>query len=205
MRFTDVVAGRRSVKLFDSGHEISDEVLRELFGQVILSPSSFNLQHWRFVVVRDQAVKAALRKVAFNQEQIETASAVVIVAAKLNAHEDAPYIFKDSPDAVRESMISMIDGFYAGKPQFQRDEAVRSASLAAMTLMLAAHDLGYASGPLIGFDPEGVAGVVKLDDQHVPVMLVVLGKQVGDIRPRAFRYPLSEVVKLESFSGAGLV
>lgn len=204
MQFTDVVTGRRSVKNYDPNHAVTDDELKALFAKVVLSPSSFNLQHWRFVVVRDGKQKAALRKVAFNQEQVATASAVIVVLGKLTAHEDAARILGDAPQKVRDNMVPMIHGFYAEKVAAQRDEAIRSASLAAMTLMYAAYDMGYATGPMIGFDPQGVAEVIGLDQHHVPVMLVVLGKQIGDLRPRSSRLPLSHVVKLETFTGPSL-
>ena len=204
MELKAAISGRRSVKKFDPGHRISDAELRAMFGQVILSPSSFNMQHWRFVVVRDAATKALLRKAAFDQEQVETASAVILVLGKLTAHEDAERIFASAPENVRKSMVPMIHGFYADKPAAQRDEAIRSGALAAMTLMLAAQELGYASGPMIGFDPKEVCRILRVDDGHVPVMLVVVGKQVGELRSRADRLPPSEVVRLDAFDGPGL-
>ena len=204
MEFSGVVAGRRSVKGFDPAHVISDEQLSTLFDHVALSPSSFNLQHWRFVVVRDAQRKAALRKLAYGQEQIENASACIVVVGRLLAHEDADTIMAEAPQSVRESVIPMIHGMYADNAALRRDEAIRSASLAAMTLMLAAYDMGYATGPLIGFDPKGVSEFVGLDADHIPVMLIVLGKQTGTMRPRAFRHRLCDIVKLETFDGAGL-
>ena len=86
----------------------------------------------------------------------------------------------------------------------QRDETVRSASLAAMTLMYTARDMGYATGPMIGFDPQAVSDLIGLDRNHIPVMLIVIGKQIGEIRPRSARLPVSEVVRLETMSGPGL-
>jgi len=204
MEFREVVQKRRAVKKFDPGHAISDAELKHIFGQVALAPSSFNIQHTRFVVVRDKRTKAALRQAAFNQEQVETASATVAVVGKLNAHEDAAEIYQETPASVREVMLPMIRGFYEGKPQMQRDEAIRSAALSAMTLMLAAQDAGYASGPMIGFDQEEVSKVLGLDRNHIPVMLVVIGKPVGEQRARPFRYPLEATVKLDSWSGPGL-
>ena len=204
MEFKEIIAGRRSVKKYDPDHAMTNAELKTLFEDVSLSPSSFNLQHTRFVVVRDPDLKSKLRKASFDQEQVEAASAAIIVAAKLNAHEDAEQLYSDAPASVRQSMVPMITGFYADKPQMQRDEAIRSASLAAMTLMYAAYDMGYATGPMIGFDPNAVSELVGLDNQHIPVMLVVIGKQVGDMRDRPFRYALSTTVKLETMSGTGL-
>lgn len=184
MEFTDLVRARRSVKQYDPAHPITDAELRALFEIVALTPTSFNLQHQRFVVVRDPARKRALRAAAMNQPQVEGASAAVVVLGKLDAHAGAG---------------ERIEKFYEGKPALARDEAIRSAALAAMTLMYAALDAGYATGPMIGFDPDAVARAIELPDGYVPVMLVVIGKAVGEPRPRADRLPLSESVRLETF------
>ncbi len=204
MDFTNVCEGRRSIKKFDSNHAISDTELSAMFEQVRLTPSSFNLQHWRFVVVRDKDKKAALRGAAYNQEQVENASAVVVVLGKLNAHEDAERLYADAPQSVQDSMVPMIASFYTDKPTMQRDEAIRSASMAALTLMYAAHNAGYATGPMIGFDPEAVGKLIEIDNDHIPVMLIVLGRQVGDIRDRPFRYSVSEIVHENTLHGTGL-
>ena len=204
MEFNAITDARRSVKLFDAEHTIGDDELKTLFERVILTPSSFNLQHWRFVVVRERAMKAKLCEASWKQEQVAHASAVIIVAGKLDAHRDAARIYASAPPKVQEMLLPMIDGFYEGRTTVQHDEAVRSGSLAAMTLMYAAQDLGYASCPMIGFDPKRVWELIGLDDNHVPVMMVVIGKEVGDIRPRPSRLPITEVVRLETADGAGL-
>ena len=76
----------------------------------------------------------------------------------------------------------------------QRDEAVRGASLAGMTLMLAAHDKGLATGPMIGFDAAGVAAAFGLTADEVPVMLITCGTAAPGNWPRKARRPVSEVV-----------
>ena len=80
MNFHDAVLRRRSIKTYDPSYVIDDEELRVLFESVRQSPSSFNLQHWRFVVVRDPARRAELRAASYGQPHIEQASAVVVVA-----------------------------------------------------------------------------------------------------------------------------
>jgi putative NAD(P)H nitroreductase len=205
MHFEEIVTARRSVKNYDPNHTISDAELKAIFDKVVLAPSSFNLQHWRFIVVRDRANKEKLCKAAFDQPQVKAASAAIVVAGKLSAHEDAPRIYAESPQSIRDAMLPMIRGFYAEKPAMQRDEAIRSGALAAMTLMYAAQDAGYATGPMIGFDPDAVGKLVGHDEHHIPVMLVVIGKQTGDIRPRPHRLPVEEVVKFETLGGSGLV
>ncbi len=101
----------------------------------------------------------------------------IVVCGKLDAYKDAPKIYKDAPKEVQEGLLPMINNFYEGKEQLQRDEAIRSASLAAMTLMYAAKNRGWATGPMIGFDPEAASKLLKLTRAYIPVMLLVLGYQ----------------------------
>lgn len=204
MEFKQIAQERRSIKAYAPDVSVSDAQLDALFQQVVLTPSAFNLQHWRFIAVRNPEVKAAMQAAAWGQPQVGSSSVAILVTGKVDAHEDAALIYDETPAEVRERMIPMIDGFYAGKAQVQRDEAVRSASMAAMTLMYAAKDQGFDTGPMIGFDPETMAKVLHLPENHIPVMLIVLGKGEGVSRDRAYRFPLAEVVKLDRFDGAGL-
>ena len=87
----------------------------------------------------------------------------------------------------------MANQMYAN-PASQRNEAIRSASLAAMTLMLAAEAHGLVSGPMIGFDPEGVQREFQIPERYLPVMLVAVGHPAPGNWPRKPRLPLGEVL-----------
>ena len=82
--------------------------------------------------------------------------------------------------AAYDGWIGMANGLYEGKDQFQRDEAIRSASLASMTLMLAATGKGYVSGAMIGFDPSAVSAECALAANEVPVMLIAVGRAAAN-------------------------
>ena len=71
----------------------------------------------------------------------------ILVCGKLDAFKDALKIYKETPEAVQQRMVPMIHEFYEGKKQLQRDEAIRGASLAAMSLMYGAKNRGWATGP----------------------------------------------------------
>lgn len=196
---------RHSVSRFDTTYPVSDDVLFRLFRLVALSPSSFNLQHWRFVVVRDPDRKLRLQRAAHGQKQVGQASAVVVVCGKLGAHRDAVRVFANTPPEVRDRLVSQIEAIYAQNPPMQRDEAIRSASLASMTLMLAAQSHGLDTSPLIGFDPAAVAEIVRLDEEHLPVMLLLIGKEASSSPGRpSDRLPVHETVRLETLDGPGL-
>ena len=204
MEFLEIVQQRRSVKSYDPEKAISDADLKELFDEVVLSPSSFNLQHWTFIAVKDPAIKKQLREAAWDQPQVEECSVAILVCGKLDAYQDAPTIYKEAPGEIQKKMLPMIQNFYKGKPQAQRDEAIRSASLASMTLMYGATNRGWATGPMIGFDPEAVSKILKLTANLIPVMFVVLGHQKDAPRPRSYRHPVEDVVRLNTLDGPGL-
>ena len=204
MEFSEIVQQRRSIKSYDPDKTISDAELRELFDEVVLSPSSFNLQNWTFIAVKDSAMKKKLKEAAWGQSQVKDCSAAILVCGKLDAYQDAPKIYKDAPKEVQEGLLPMINNFYEGKEQLQRDEAIRSASLAAMTLMYGATSRGWATGPMIGFDPEAVSRLLKLTPNLIPVMIVVLGRQKDPPRPRSYRHPVEKVVRLNTLDGPGL-
>ena len=88
----------------------------------------------------------------------------------------------------------MANGLYEDKQQFQRDEAIRSAAMAAMTLMYAAQGKGLVSGAMIGFDPVAVSVECKLGNDEIPVMLLVVGHPAPGNWPRKVRRDVSSVV-----------
>lgn len=205
MNFHDLAEARHSVRHYQPGMAIDDASLKAIFADVLLTPSSFNLQHWQFVVVRDAARKQALRAVSYGQQQVEDCAAAILVCGRLNAFEDAPRIYEHAPEALRAKALPTVAGAYTGQAALQREEAVRSGSMAAMALMFAAKSRGWDTGPMIGFEAAKVSALLKLDAHTIPVMLVALGKALNGEQPaRLYRRPLGEVVKLETQDGAAL-
>ena len=204
MEFSELVRQRASVKSFDPDKTISDTELKELFDEVVLSPSSFNLQHWTFIAVKDRAMKKKLQEAAFGQTQMEECAVAVLVCGKVDAFKDAPEIYKNVPQEIQDLVLPKIHNFYAGKDQLQRDEAIRSASLAAMTLMYGAVNRGWGTCPMIGFDPKAVSSLLNLTPNLIPVMFVTLGYQKNPPRPRGYRHPVAQVVRLNTLTGPPL-
>lgn len=205
MDFETLTAQRHSIRRYEPGLAIDDATLRRIFTLVQRSPSSFNLQHWRFVVVREPARKRELRGLAYGQQQVEDCAAAVLVCGRLDAFEDAARLYAEAPPEMRDKFVPMIGGVYRNQPGLQREEAIRSGSLAAMSLMYAAKACGWDSGPMIGFDAGKVAALLALPPNIVPVMLVTLGRARADgVPPRLYRRPLDEIVHLETMAGATL-
>lgn len=100
----------------------------------------------------------------------------------------------------REVITQSLHQFYDGRPQMQRDEALRSVGLVAQTLMLAAKSIGYDSSPMVGFDMEQVAQLINLPEDHLIGMMVAIGKGIAEPWPRGGQLDYHEVVVENRFS-----
>ena len=167
MNIKEAIDTRRSVKHYDPEHVMPEEDLAELIRLTKLAPSSFNMQNYRLLVIRDKELRQQIREVAWDQAQVTDASVLVILCADLNAHNEDPATYwSHAPQEVQDILGPMIKPFYEGKDQLIRDEGMRSVRFRWMTLMLAARELGYDSCPMIGFDGEKVAELINLPEGY---------------------------------------
>ncbi len=200
MKVIEAISTRRSVKHFDPSHRMSQEEITRLLSTVILSPTAFNIQNWRFVVVQDPALRQEIRKVAWNQAQVTDASLLVLLCADLRAWEKDPARYwRNAEQPVRDFLLPAIKNYYEGKPDVQRDEAMRSCGLAGMALMLAAKEMGYDSCPMDGFDFAAVGRLVNLPPDHVISFMVAVGKGIKPAWPRGGQLDLAEVMITDRF------
>lgn len=194
MRTEDAIRSRRAVKYFDANHSMTDTEVNELLSLAVLSPTAFNLQNWRFVVVTDQELRKQIRAVAWDQAQVTDASLFIVLCADLKSWQKQPARYwTGAPKEVQEFMLPAIDDYYRDKDQVQRDEAMRSCGIVAQTLMLAAKSMGYDSCPMDGFDFKKVAELVQLPDDHVIAMFVAIGKATKEAWQRPGQLGLDEV------------
>jgi nitroreductase len=198
---SEAIESRRAIKGFDPQHRLSDAETERLLTLATRSPTAWNIQNWRFVLVRDPALRRQLRAVAFDQPQVTDASLLVVLCADLKAWARRPERYwRNAPQPVQDFILPAIRQYYTGREQVERDEAMRSCGLAAMTLMLAAQEMGYASCPMDGFDFDAVARLINLPPDHVVAMFVAIGRGTRDPWPRAGQLPLSEVVVTDRFA-----
>jgi nitroreductase len=77
----DAIKERRSVKHYDPNHKLTDEEVSQLLSLAVLSPTSFNIQNWRFVVVKDSEVRKQIRAAAWDQTQVTDSSLLIVICA----------------------------------------------------------------------------------------------------------------------------
>lgn len=196
----DAIEQRRSIKHFDANHTMSDAELQKLMKAVLLTPTSFNIQNYRFVTIRNKGIQQKLKEASWNQAQVLDASAVIIICADLDAPLDDPKRYwYQAPTEVAEMLSGMTLKFYDGNETLKHDEALRSIGMAAQTLMLAAKAMGYDTCPMIGFDPISVASTINLPENHIIGMMVVVGKGTQPANVRSGPLPYEELVFENSF------
>ena len=201
MNITEAIEARRSVKNFDPEHIIPEEDLAELIRLTKLAPSSFNMQNYRLLVVRDKEIRRQIRNVAWDQAHVTDASVLFILCADLTAHqEDASLYWSHAPQEVQHILGPMIKPFYEGNDRLIRDEAIRSTGLAGMTLMLAAKGLGYDSCPMIGFDADKVAELIELPSHYALSFMIPIGMQTQTGWDRGPRLSDDIVISYDRFS-----
>jgi len=209
---TDAIESRRSVHDY-TDEPLDDDTIEALFDRVKYTPSGYNLQPWEFLVLRDAESKSRLRAQAFDQPHVTDAAAVVVVLGNTDPAAHAERVFDDwldkdyLPDAeTRDGLIDQIEGWRERSEDENRLWTTRSTSLAAMTLVYAAWEIGIASCPMEGFDADGVREEFDIGAGYEPVMLVTLGYPedgADDIEgPRKLRRPVDEITHFETFDPA---
>jgi len=197
----DAIEQRRSVKHYDINHKFTDDEINQLMSLAVLSPTSFNMQNWRFIVIKDTETRKQIRAAAWDQAQVTDSSLFIVICADLKAWKDNPgQYWVNAPKEAQDFLVPAMSPFYEGKDELQRDEAMRSCGIAAQTIMLAAKSMGYDSNPMIGFDSDKVAEIIKLPENHVISMMMAVGKQTQPAMPRGGQLPLDKVVFTDRFS-----
>lgn len=195
-----VMTARKSVRVYDPNYTILKEDIEEIIQQATTSPSSSNLQPWRFIVIQDQEVKKELRAIANNQEQVETSSAIIAVLGDVEMYEKVEQIYTQNvveghiDDASKERMIASTRRYY---PQMsletRKNIASFDAGLVTMQITLIAKEKGLDTVIMGGYDKVKFAEKFQLPTHIVPVVLIAIGKAAAPARGSS-RLPLNEIV-----------
>ncbi len=202
MNTLDAIYARRAVKHFDPEHRLSAEEEQTLLQATLQSPTSYNIQHWRLLILRDATLRQRIRdEYGFGQSQFTDASLLVLFTADPNAWRKSPErYYRDAPEEIANMLLPMMHEFYDGRVELQLEEAQRSIGMAMQTLMLAARSMGYESCPMIGFDIDAVAKLVGLPEGHVMGPVVAIGRGTQPPWAKLGQLPLTEIVQEDCFA-----
>ncbi|MEZ7172250.1 nitroreductase family protein [Sporosarcina sp. OR05] len=180
---SEVIHERKSVRNYDPTYTIAKEEIEAMLVEATQAPSSSNLQPWRFIVIQDQETKMKIKGFGFNQQQLETASAIIAVIGDTEAYHNIDEIYQSNYEAGnmdKESMERLAYNAKALYPNAPYDArlniAAFDAGLISMQLMLIAKAKGYDTVPMGGFDKGQFAEAFNLDNRYVPLVLIALGK-----------------------------
>ncbi len=197
---------RYATKKFDDQKEVAQETLHELLEALRLSPSSFGLQPWKFIVVKDKAIRQELRKFAWNQPQITDCSDLIVLCAKTSM--DAAYI-KDfigrsaKANGIPVEALNAYQDLMLGFLQNQKPEEIsnwmsRQVYIALGMLLSECARLKVDACPMEGFEAGQFDAILKLKEQglHATVLCAV-GYRASDdsyAQHAKVRFAQSEVI-----------
>ncbi len=205
MNFDEITRTRRAVNFFDQNREVPRELLDQMIELAARAPSSFNLQPWRLMVLRDEEEKARLRKLAWDQPKVTEAPVVLIVMAdKTGWQAGNPILEKNwremvrsgaMEEAQRDWFLDAARSLYGWSPEASLAFAVKNAAFFAMGLMYAATSLGLDTHPMDGFDHEGVRRAFDISgDYWVPLLLAVGYRDPrAELAPPKWRKSVAEI------------
>jgi len=208
---TDLLAGLRwryAVKSFDGNRSIASDTWDALEQALVLTPSSYGLQPWKFLVINDAALKAELRTHSWNQSQITDCSHLVVLLAKRSIDSSDLERLIQATAHTRGIEATGLEGY---KGMMQRDlvEGPRSQTIgtwasnqvyiALGNLMTAAALLGVDSCPIEGFSPPDYDRILGLENSpYRSTVVCPCGYRSPDDKYAALakvRYPLSELIE----------
>ena len=186
---------RRSIRQYESS-PIPNADLRELLRLAGRAPSAFNAQPWRFVVVQDERLKAQLSAAAYGQQQILRAPATIVMVSDMqSALERMPEsMHPDMPQEKRDAGVESFRATFANQSVEEREGwGVAQSSIALGYLLLLAESKGYATSPMLGFEPEKVKALLGLP-AHVRIPALVSIGYPAEVGFRPHRLPIDSLV-----------
>jgi nitroreductase len=210
---SQVIAERRATQSFEHV-PIHAADLEKIIRAGLGAPSGYNLQPWRFIVVRDGEQKKKLRAAAFGQAKVEEASAVIVACGDpqgwkngdleemLRLAAEHGYGGKQEHDGARQA----VTGFLGGTPGSAGGVAPtfdlwvnRHVMIAFTTMMWMAEALGYDTAPMEGFEEDKVKALLQIPARVRVVALLAMGRRKGDDKPYGGRFDPSHTVFAEQW------
>ena len=187
---------RRSIRQY-APSAIPEADLRELIRLAARAPSAYNVQPWRFVIVQDDDLKAKLSSAAYGQQQVLRAPATIVMYSDMaSALERMPEaMHPDMPEDKRAAGVESFRATFAGQTVEEREAWGNAQSNIALGyLLLLAESLGYATSPMLGFEPEKVKTLLDLP-AHVRVTALIAIGYPGEEGFRPHRLPAETLVE----------
>lgn len=200
---------RYATKQFDPTKPVAKDAWEALEDTLVLTPSSYGLQPWKFIVVTDPSTKEQLKPLSWGQSQITDCSHLVVFTIKKNLTIEDVDRFIESTATTRNDSIESLSGYrnmiasdmVYGPRSFNANEwAARQAYIALGNFMTSAAVIGVDTCPLEGIDPAGYDKVLKTQaNGFATVVACAVGHRAADDKYAALakvRYPKAEMIEV---------
>ncbi len=206
MEFKEIINSRRAVNFFDPDKKVPDELLKEMIEMAAKAPSSFNLQPWNLIVLKDPSEKKKLQELAWNQPKVSEAPVTLIVLADRNGWKEGhPILERNFKEMIQAGAMTedqhqwFLDAcisLYGSSEEKQMAFAAKNTGFFAMTLMLAAKSLGLDTHPMDGFDHAGVKQAFNIPEEYWVPALISVGYFLKDktLSPPKWRKSMEDIV-----------
>ncbi len=207
-QLSDALHWRYATKIFDAKRKISSDIWTAIEQTLVLSPSSYGLQPYRFLVVNDPKTRAALLSHAYSQPKVVDASHYVVFAARTSMTEaDVDKLIQrtstvrgvpaNSLDAYRGAIVGdLVNG---PRSKWSHEWAARQAYIALGNVLTSAALLGVDAGPMEGFNPPEFDKLLGLEGSgYKSVVACAFGyRSVEDKYAAApkVRFEMSDLIK----------
>lgn len=194
---TEAAERRRSIRAFEP-NPIPREHLTQILDVVRLAPSAFNIQPWRFIAVETPELKAQLASAAYNQRQVLSAPAVLVLYTDMaDALDRVDELLHPGMDEAQKQSVraTILRNFGAMSEEARETWASSQGNIALGYLLLAIESHGYQSSPMAGFDAEKVKALLKLPANVRVPAIIAIGKGTEE----GFEHHRHPVSRISSF------
>jgi nitroreductase/dihydropteridine reductase len=198
MSFLKNLEWRRAVKKFVPGPPIDTTPIEEA---IVATPTSFGLQPYKVIAVRDQALKEKLREVSFNQPQVSDCDTLFVFCSysdEMVMARAEEYITTTGAEAMRGLLMGFLNGQkYRHHTNGLSNWSERQTYIALGFALAAAAELQISTCPMEGFDPKQVKEILQPGGDLMPVAYLAVGHTTpGDdgTYPR-FRFPAADLIE----------
>jgi len=197
---------RYATKKFDPSRKISDPLWHTLLESLVLAPSSFGLQPWKFFVVNNQQLKEQLVEHSWGQRQVADASHLLVLAIKLEIGEAEVDHYIQSIAQIRGTSIEQLEGFsktikgFLSNPNLDiKQWTSKQVYIALGQFMTTAALLGVDTCPMEGFNPAKYDEILGLTAKgYHSVLVCPTGYRAEDDKNASLakvRFPLEEMIE----------
>lgn len=202
--FKESMGFRHACKSFDAQKRIPSDDFKQILEFGRLSPSSFGMEQWRFLVIETPEIRQKLRDACWGQAQITDSSHIVVILAKTqaikpgsdyvetlfrrrNMPDEAFNLYMEKYKSHHEAEIAPMMNLYAWSS--------KQCYIALANMMTGAASMDIDSCPIEGFAKQDVENVLNIDtSQYEVAVLVAFGYRAGE-QTTCYRQSLDDLVQ----------